>query len=475
MAIHARMPSRAIWALLVALLLLFAGLRLVDLLRFPPFIDEAVHIDWADDIYELHPLTGAANGKLFGLWWAAPLGLVGDGALFLIRTSSVLFEMLGAAFLYRLTRASGGILAGMLALSLYILTPYSLFYDRLALMDNAVIPWALLATWAAWRMMRRGTRQAAILCGVAISGAILAKATGIVLAVLPFLAVVLAASRVSRARRVEGLLWSYGVLVAIWGPLYFLLRMQGYSYLSTATTVVGTGDLSGLPGRLLTNIAGMWHIDSVYFSLPFLLVGLGLAVWLVWKRPRAGLFWLAVLLGPLAGLLAFSAKLSARYFYFHVPLLIGLVAVALAALIEHLHLHERRRVLVVVLLLPVVWAGLVGVPFFIQLLRDPAGLNLPSLDRLEYISADLAGFALSDTAEFLLAEAASGDGPTLVVGLLANCGGLRLSVPASAPLEMVCPLLAPDGSTQPAIDLEVNTLINKAVLCGSFMRLSLVM
>ncbi len=461
MTVPATKPSRAIWAVLIALLLLYAGLRLAGLMRFPPFIDEAVHVDWANDIYDLHPLTGASNGKLFGLWWAAPLGLFGDGALFLIRAGGILFGMLGATLLYRLAWATGGILAGVLALGLYAVTPYSLFYDRLALMDNSVLPWALLATWAAWRMMRRGSRSAAMLCGVAISGSILAKATGITLAALPLVAVGLAAPQLSRGRRVASLLWSYGVLAIIWGPLYLLLHARGYNYLSTATTVVGSGDVTSLPERLLANSVSMWQIDQTYFSLPFLLLGLGLAGLLIWQRPRTGWFWLATVLVPLGGLLAFSAKLSARYFYFHVPLLIGLVAVALAVLIEYLHRRGRPRLGQAVLLLPAAWVALVSFPFYVQLTRDPAGLALPPLDRLEYISADSAGFALPETAAFLRTEVADPTDPPVVYGLLANCGGLKLQLPTGTALELNCPLLAPDGSTQRAIDAEVNARLEQ--------------
>ena len=124
--------SRTIaWLLPVGLMLLFVALRWHDLLRFPIFLDEADHIDWASDVYQAHPFTGAINGKLFGLWWMALFDLSATQAtMWLVRAVTVLFQLLSVATLYALGRRFAGLWGGGLAVALMLLAPYSFFYDR---------------------------------------------------------------------------------------------------------------------------------------------------------------------------------------------------------------------------------------------------------------------------------------------------------------------------------------------------------
>lgn len=442
---------RTFW-LATALLLLFAALRLLDILHFPIFIDEVVHVDWADDVYALRPLTGAANGKLFGLWWMALFALEGDQAVLLARTATVLFALLGAALVYRLGASLAGQGAGLLALLLYAAQPYGIFYDRMALVDSYILPWALGCVWFCLRWLRWGRRFDALAAGVCITGAVLAKATGIMLAALPLLALLLLPSTKRWAARLGGVSWIAGAFAVTSSAVYVLLLWRGYAYFNTATTVVGTSATDSLWARLPRNISTMWAIDTAYYSIPFLLAGIILALALLWLRPRIGAFLLLALLVPLGGLLAFADKMSARYFQFHTPFLILLVAVGIHAV--YTRLPRARNLLIGLALL---WCIAFALPFFTRYLTDPAALMLPPLDREEYITSEGSGFALAEVADFLRTQAQP-EQPGVVIGLIANCPALDSLIPASTPLRVECLVLQLDGTHQAAMIARVQTL-----------------
>src|SRR5581483_4989759 len=93
---------------------------------------------WAQDVYRGHFLTGAENGRLLALWWMSLFRLTGDDVLWIGRTVTILFSMIGLATVYSLGRNFASTIGGTLAAAFYILTPFVFFHDRLALSDTYV-------------------------------------------------------------------------------------------------------------------------------------------------------------------------------------------------------------------------------------------------------------------------------------------------------------------------------------------------
>src|SRR5450432_4298454 len=85
---------------IVLLLLLYIFARLHSLLALPAFIDESIHINWAQDVYRGHLLSGALDGKLLAFWWLSLFQLSGGGLLWLARAATVLMCTFNAALLY---------------------------------------------------------------------------------------------------------------------------------------------------------------------------------------------------------------------------------------------------------------------------------------------------------------------------------------------------------------------------------------
>jgi len=116
--------------------------RLINLNKFPIFVDEGIYIHWAkiaraDASWRFISLT---DGKQpLQTWGMIPfLKLFPNDALLAGRLFSVLSGLVALVGMFFLLHYLFGKKAAILGAFIYVLTPYFLFYDRLALADSAV-------------------------------------------------------------------------------------------------------------------------------------------------------------------------------------------------------------------------------------------------------------------------------------------------------------------------------------------------
>ncbi|HVO69958.1 MAG TPA: glycosyltransferase family 39 protein [Aggregatilineaceae bacterium] len=439
--------------------------RLHHVLAMPPFIDEFLHIQWAQDVYSGHFLTGAANGRLLALWWMALFQLSGDGLLWTTRTVTLLFGLIAVAAVYNLGQVLASRCAGLLAAVFYILAPFTFFHDRLGLSDAYVSTLGILALWFSVRYARQGRDLDAILAGLSLTTAITVKATGLMLIALPVLALFLLIPWARWKRIVRGSVLCYAAFGLTWGPFYLFMRSRGWSYFGVAVSVVGTDKISGVLERFAANVATAWMLDTGYLSLAVPVLFAVLAVYLIIRHRRVGLLLMLGTLLPLVMILAFATKVSGRYILLHIPVLILGLAIGLAVLASDLRQRGGWLGTLAVPLtvaIPLVWGILFAVPYQIQMMGNPASVMLPGDDQMEYIEGDSSGFALDTAANYLLTVASQRTMPLRVVGLLANCGGLGLELPTHGRVTLECPPINFDGSQQQALAALVNRRASEA-------------
>lgn len=348
---------------------------------------------------------------------------------------------------------------GLFAALLYILAPYLAWHERMALVDCYTATFGVLAMWFSIRLVVTRRDRDALLSGLMLAAAIAAKATGLMLFVIPALAVIFLTPQWDWRARLRKLVMAYGVLLFIWGPFYLFLNSRGWHFFGVATNVVGTSSVKGLPTRLLENLIGAVHSDWVYFN-GLLVLGGALAIYLLIRRWRLGAFLILSTLLPLAGLGAFAGEILPRYMLLHVPLLIVLMSVGLGVLSDDL--GKRWPAAPVALrAVMVVWIVLLGLPFTVQLWNDPSMVSLPPVDRQQYVTSDASGYGIDQAAGYLLQQAKD-RGSLHVVSLLANCQGLRLYLSQNRQITLDCPYLTFDGSNQRDLD----TLINQRAAEG---------
>ncbi|MBN1681669.1 MAG: glycosyltransferase family 39 protein, partial [Anaerolineae bacterium] len=405
---------RRLWGVLL-LLLVYAATRLFNLLALPLFVDESVTIEVARRFWDGDVLAGALDGRLGLVWFNAFLGPGLPGQGFPQRAGIVLVSMAALAAFYALARGLVSHRAGLLAMALWIITPYLLFFERLTLADSLLNPIGVIVVWIAWQMVQRRSRGLAVGLGAALVVAILAKLTGIFWLPLPLIALALAVNIPWRERLVLGGL-AYGTFGLLWGPFTLVLRWRGYDYTGIADEHTQGID-SGLFDRLQHNISQLWHVDVDYVGWPVIVLAVLLGLYWLAQRPRGALYAVLVL-GMSAGSVAvFGRDLNSRYVLSHVPWVILPLACGAGLLVERCQQRRYRQADSVVLAGLVIWTAVCYAGFQHHMWHDPAALPLNRDDRIAYISREASGYGNQAIGERLreLPEAL----PTL--GLVANC------------------------------------------------------
>jgi hypothetical protein len=422
----------------VLLLLVFLASRLHNLDAMPLFIDESLYIDTAQQAREGHFLGSAVeNGRLLHVWYDAFLSPYPPAVGWVARAGMVIAGLLGPAAFYGLARTLISHRAGIIAMILWIASPYLLFYERMTLADTMLnitsIPLVLLA----WYLVQHPSQRAALGLGLMLVVVLLAKVTGLVWLPLPLVAVLLA-QNLSWRDRVRLAAISYGAFGVLWLPFLAVLRWKNYDYLSLRSHFVGEVD-SGLLERTWDNIQLAWNVDVTYLSLPLVVIAiLGGIVWLT-VRPRSGLFALLVLGMIGGGSLMFGTFVNSRRILSHLPWVL-LPAVVGAELL----LRRKPRWTPVAYLGLGVWLLMVYYPFQRDAWQAPQDLPLYVNDRGEYITDDSSGYGVTEIGHRLSTVAP----PPTVVGLIANCLTLRYT---AYPAHVICPTIHWDGTGQDAL------------------------
>ncbi len=170
------------------ILVLAFFLRVKNLTILPVFNDEAIYIRWAQ-IMKNEPtlrFLPLSDGKqpLF-MWSMIPLFKVFSDPLVAGRTLSVLTGLVSLASVFILTfilfRSTN---KALIASSMYALSPFALFFDRLALVDSMLTMFGILSVIFAILAVKKVRLDCAMLSGFFLGGALLTKSPGIFFALL---------------------------------------------------------------------------------------------------------------------------------------------------------------------------------------------------------------------------------------------------------------------------------------------------
>jgi len=218
-----RRAARRSLGLTVALLaLLYLGLRLPALLALPLFNDEAVYLVRARFFPSMLATPGVAgatlpDGKLLHELALAALAPLPVDPLLPARLLSVACGLATALTLVATGRSLGHPRAGALAGVLYALAPLAGVHDVLGLPDSMLALASALLLWASIGFASRPAagRRDALLVGALLGAASLIKLSGLLLFVIPVLAVLLLPASSERWRRLA--LLRVALIVALLG------------------------------------------------------------------------------------------------------------------------------------------------------------------------------------------------------------------------------------------------------------------
>jgi 4-amino-4-deoxy-L-arabinose transferase-like glycosyltransferase len=383
-----------IWAGL-AILVLAAVLRFVNLNSFPVFADESIYIRWsqvmkAESTLRFLPLS---DGKqpLF-MWTVIPfLKFISDPLVAgrLVSGLCGLLTVIGVCLSGYLLFANRRL--ALFAAVIWAVIPYAVFFDRLALADSMLtmfLVWTFVFSYLTFKHLRLDT---AMLAGFALGFAWLTKSPAIF--AFPLLIVTLI---ILSPRKIKSLLLVLVTFVIAFtmynilrlGPEFHMIAIRNADYVIPVTEVLKHPLDPFMP-----------HLgDILRFFLYFLTpLGFGLALLgLAGQREHAkarfvlGLWWLIPVLTQ-----AFIAKVfTARYLLYTIPFAVILIAHG----IWHIGDHTKKHFLAVSALALLILISLISDYYFVF---DSADSLLPPNERAGYLEEWTAGYGLREVSSYL--------------------------------------------------------------------------
>ncbi len=373
------------YVVLGLIVFIYFFLRLFNLSSLPIFFDEANYIFWAKRIADSnqHWFLPLAYGKPVPFIWLITLFLkVLPNNFYLVagRLPSVLFGILTLIGIYKLGTYVFNIKVGLVAAFLYELTPFALFYDRMALYDSML---SSVLIWAVFFMFQRQ----AVLWGLFLGFALLTKASALSYELLMPAAYLVA----NNFKKVRLIIIAFVVSqivanVQIVSSGYSDYLKKSLDYTPGVQTINRTHDI------FIPNLILSWQWLSAYLTQPILfliIIGLG---FLIWKKTRLGLAFFILGVIPVVGFSFLGKIYFPRYLLFTLPLFL----IPTAYLLTYL---ATKFKFVMFVILPFILFLCVKFDFF--LLTAPWRANFPEIDRWQYVSGYPSGYGLEPIFSFI--------------------------------------------------------------------------
>lgn len=400
----------------VLLLLLLIGgyfiLRLPNLTLQPIFADEAIYIRWAqvmksESTLRFLPLS---DGKtpLF-MWTMMPFFKVFSDPLFAGRFLSVISGLFTLAGVFFLARKVFGIRTALWASLLYVITPYTVFFDRMALVDSMLAAFSIWSLYFALWLIRSLRLDLSMILGFLLGGALLTKTPAMMnLLILPVALLGLKKNNQGRYPivKVVGFL-AISVFIAF--GIYNLLRLGPNFHLLSSRNQDYIFSPLELQGRPLDPFIPHLHDIADWFpklfTLPILiLIGIGI-YHLLFSLNRLGLIMMSWALLPMILEMAFLKTFTARYLLPSIaPLLIfgglGINKALERVRVDNFFDKDYKSILLKVFIALIAVLPL-ALRFDYQLVKNPPPSNLPVAERKGYFEEWTAGYGFSDIAKYL--------------------------------------------------------------------------
>ena len=429
--------------ILVSIIFLGFLLRTYNLTHFPIFGDEAIYIRWAQQMRD-HPelrFVPLSDGKqpLF-MWSIIPLLKIFDDPLVAGRAISAISgmgTMLGIFLLtfilfskdirrpdkeltsfknviQRSLNDNKSLSASLLAAFLYAVSPFSVFFDRIALVDSMLAMfgvWSLIFALLTVIYLRLDT---AILTGFALGGALLTKSPAVFFAILlPAVAVF----RLAKDKSVDffdrNLIFTVPLFVfayIISYGLYNILRLGPNFHMLESRTLDYVYPYNHIFTSPLDPFLPFLHRTYQYFLIlgPGIVLLLSLfGIYKLFKENKAALLVLLIwFLIPIFIVAQYSQTMTARYVYFAVPY-IFILASTIVYYKGYLSKVMYFGVFVIVLL-AFRWHWYYHFDLF--------ALNLPQSERSGYLQEWTSGIGISQIAEHIKNEKINNPEKEMLIG-----------------------------------------------------------
>lgn len=391
------------------LLVVYFLLRLPNLTLQPIFADEAIYIRWAqvmrsEPTLRFLPLS---DGKtpLF-MWSMIPLFKIFDDPLFAGRFLSVMSGLATLAGVFALGWRVFGLKVGLWSVLLYTIVPYTVFFDRMALVDSMLSAFTIWALFFAIWLAQRVRLDLAMILGYLLGGAILTKTPGMLnLFLVPLTTLAFKRSKADRYHLVKLIIfWAVAIMVALiiynglrLGPNFHLLSSRNADYVFSPIELIGRPLDPFIPH--FRDIAD-WF--PKLFTWPVLIFGVIGVIVVIREKSKMGIVVLLWAIIPILLSMAFFKTYTARYLLPSIPVLLVLAGVGVEKVSQVVKVPRvpwgLKPVVLVILVI------LLPFNFNFQLLTNPPPKFLPEAERKGYFEMWTAGYGFREIAQYLVEQ-----------------------------------------------------------------------
>jgi len=384
--------------------------RVVNLLAIPIFTDEAIYIRWAqiglaDPAHRYIALTDGKQPLL--TWLMYPMLKIFSDPLFAGRFVSVLSGTIAAVGIYFVARKLFDRKVALFSVLLYIISPFFLLYDRLALMDSLL---AALGVWSLYLEIVLVTSlrlDAALILGITIGLGTLTKSSAFFYLYLIPASLLLfnfkAKHKLNSLLKWLGLSTVSLVIAQLMynslrlSPWFYLIRQKNYTFILTVTEF-----LKSPFALFISNLKGLTEFLFAYLTLPIDIVLIIVLIWSFIQKDKRIAYLFIWFLVPFLSLAAFGKVVFPRFLLFMtVPLLI-IVGWGVTTLTN----FALKRVKILLLLLPLIFAYPLYQSYLI--IFSPVTSAIPQTDRNQLLDDWPSGYGVKEVVNYISEKANGG-------------------------------------------------------------------
>jgi len=400
---------RSPWFWLSILMVIYGISRLINVTTLPIFTDEAIYIRWAqiggrDASWRFISLT---DGKQPLFTWLMMVALrFFQDPLFAGRFASVisgLFGMLGmyvlGAELFRSKRI------GIISSFLYVISPFALFYDRLALYDSLVAAFSIWNLYIAILLVRYVRLDIALIFGLTLGVGMLNKTSAFFsLYLLPCTLILFEWKEKKVGKRLLSWIGLVAVSAVLSQLVYSILRLSPYFYIIAQKDTIFVYPFSlwiTHPFEFFYgNVKGMFDWLIGYLSWPIYLSAIG-SLFFFKKEIREKVLLLCWWFFPFIALALFGRVLYPRHIFFMIMPLLVAGAWTLDMILERI--QNRFFGFLCILLM-------CGINIFssYSIISDIKTARIPKSEMGQYIDDWPSGWGVSEIVSFLQNESKAG-------------------------------------------------------------------
>jgi 4-amino-4-deoxy-L-arabinose transferase-like glycosyltransferase len=406
---------RLSWLAAGVIALLFLGSRLVNLMILPMFVDEGIHLYWAQQMWLTGDfLHGTEAGKYLYIWLLLAVINWTENPLIAARVLSVFIGLAGGCAVFGLARTlwPAQRRSAWVAVVIYLILPFPVIIERMALADSLLTALTTGVLILSLQFIRHPHPIRGYALGVCLGLVCLTKLNGFIYFVIPLLAALLLIDNQKYSLKILAKPYLISLLVIL--PIIIDVPKQ---FLSVVAHSLPNPTVPNLPATTwwLYGLGETWLDLTTYVTWPILLLAMMRLGYDLWTGKRiAFLLTMLLLLTPAVYTLLGKDTWFSRYLLPIVPILVVLAAQTITDLGAGLAQQTPLKSSLLWLISTCFLALLPSFIFYYQLITNPLQVSFTPIDRWQYITGWPSGYGITEVVDWLKKEAEKNGGLAVI-------------------------------------------------------------